>query len=83
MAQRRTGSITVRMPSRFAGLTTPNARIGAVKMKSQQMPGRPLPFRGMSGGVSAAVRFLRVAFRLIAADRGTSEEEYRESFSAC
>jgi hypothetical protein len=32
------------------------------------MPGRPLPFRGMSGGVSAAVRLLRAAFRLTAAD---------------
>ena len=39
-------------------------------MKSQQMPGRPLSFRGMSGGVSAAVRLLRAAFRLMAADRG-------------
>ena len=38
-------------------------------MKSQQMPGRPLSFRGMSGGVSAAVRLLRAAFRLMAADR--------------
>jgi hypothetical protein len=38
-------------------------------MKSRQVPGRPLPFRGMSGGVSAAVRLLRAAFRLMAADR--------------
>ena len=37
-------------------------------MKSRQMPGRPLPFRGMSGGVSAVVRLLRAAFRLTAAD---------------
>ena len=52
-------------------------------MKSHQILGRALPLRGTPGGVSAAVRFLLVAFSPIAADRGTSEEEYRESFSAC
>jgi hypothetical protein len=69
MAQRRTGSITVRMPSPFAGLTTPNARIGVVRMKSRQMPSLPLPFHGTSGGVSAVVRSLRADFRSMAADR--------------
>jgi hypothetical protein len=69
MALQRTGSIIVHMPSPFAGPTTQRARIGAVRMKSRQMLGRPLPFLGMLGGVSAVVRLLRAAFRTMAADR--------------
>lgn len=43
-------------------------------MKSYQILGRALLFRGTSGGVSAVVRFLLVDFRPAAADRVVSDE---------